>query len=250
LIFEKHGDLFIGKFPRLFNDQRLLHGMSTRPGGVSSGNYESLNLSYTPADSAINVANNQNTFFEAFDVEASDVAFPQQIHGTNVQIIEKPGEYVQTDGLITAVPNVILTIQVADCLPVFIYDPHIPAICLIHAGWRGCVNHIVPEAVKMMVENFGSKLQEILVFLGPSIGPCCYEVGVEFKSYFSEKYFLDSYLDMPQIIGDQLLALGVHTKNIQFCNLCTSCNQSYFFSYRRDKGVTGRMLALAGIIEN
>ena len=187
------------------------------------------------------------------------------------------------DGLITVMPGVLLAIQTADCLPVIIVDPKRHAVGVFHAGWRGTVKRIVEKGVGEMVRCFGSRPKDMKAAIGPGIQGCCYEVGEEvrtkFESQFSygaslfreikdsdpvrEKYpllFLTArapghselpkkiFLDLVEANRQQLIAAGVLKKNIETSSsLCTNCHPELLFSYRAEKGKTGRMMAVAGI---
>ena len=193
-----------------------------------------------------------------------------------------PKEALAGDGLITASPGLLLAIQTADCLPVILVDTKRRAVGVFHAGWRGTVQRIVEKGVGEMIRHFGTHPREIQAAIGPGIQGCCYEVGEEvrtkFESQFAyadnlfrevkesdpvrEKYpllFLTArapghgelppklFLDLVDANRRQLLAAGVAKKNIEASPYCTNCHTDLFFSYRGEKGKTGRMLAVAGI---
>jgi YfiH family protein len=186
------------------------------------------------------------------------------------------------DGLLTATPGLLLAIQTADCLPVILVDAKRRAIGVFHAGWRGTVNRIVEKGVGQMQSQFGSRPRDLRAAIGPGIHGCCYEVGEEvrtkFDSQFSyadklfrevkesqpvrEKYpllFLTArapghgelpskvFLDLVEANRQQLLAAGIPAKSIWASPLCTSCNNVLLFSYRAEKGKTGRLMGVAGI---
>ncbi len=186
------------------------------------------------------------------------------------------------DGLITVTPGLLLGIQTADCLPIILVDSKRRAVGVFHAGWRGTVKRIVEKGVGEMHRWFGTRPQDIKAAIGPGIGGCCYEVGEEvrtkFESQFSyaaklfrevkdsdpvrEKYpllFLNArapghgelppkiFLDLSEANRRQLLSVGVPAKSIAATPMCTSCRTDLLFSYRGEKGQTGRMMAVAGI---
>lgn len=241
MFFEKVGDIFIGRFAQLFS-MNIQHGFSTRTGGVSHFPYNSLNLGFNTEDQPFNVTKNRKKFFNVVGVSEDNAAVPVQIHGNRVRVITEPGKYPETDGLITSVSQVVLTIQTADCVPVFLFDPVNKVIGLVHAGWQGVYKGIIIKTIHAMVENFNLKTENIMVFLGPSIGPCCYKAGSEVLDKFLSKYIHNGYLDLWSCLYDQLLETGCVSENIHISELCTACNPEWFFSYRRDKGKTGRML--------
>jgi polyphenol oxidase len=186
------------------------------------------------------------------------------------------------DGLITSTPGLLLAIQTADCLPIILVDPKRKAVGAFHAGWRGTVKRIAEKGVGEMQRWFGSRPRDLKAAIGPGIHSCCYEVGEEvrqkFESQFAyaarlfrevkesdpvrEKYpllFLTArapghgelpkkvFLDLVEANRQQLIAAGVAPKNIEASPLCTNCRTDLLFSYRAEKGKTGRMMAVVGI---
>jgi len=209
----------------------------------------------------------------------------RQIHSDIIHCAtEVPGEPLAGDGLITNVPGILLAVLTADCLPVILVDPKHRAVGVFHAGWRGTVKRIVEKGVGEMRRWFGAEPGGLRAALGPEIRGCCYEVGPEvreaFDSQFSysdelfretkerdpihEKYpllFLTArapghselpqkiFLDLAEANRRQLIAAGVPPENISDLSLCTSCRNDLFFSHRREKTMTGRMMAVVGIRE-
>ncbi len=186
------------------------------------------------------------------------------------------------DGLLTASSRLLLAIQTADCFPVILVDDKRHAVGVFHAGWRGTAKRIVEKGVGEMFRHFGSRARDLQAAIGPGIQGCCYEVGEEVRANFEsqfeyagelfrevkesdpvrEKYpllFLTArapghgelppkiFLDLAEANRRQLLAAGVLAKNIQLLKFCTRCNNDLLFSYREEKGKTGRQLAVAGI---
>ncbi|MFO7890097.1 MAG: peptidoglycan editing factor PgeF [bacterium] len=242
MFFEKVGDLFIGRFAELFSEH-ICHGFSTRKGGVSTYPYDSLNLGFDTEDQYCNVFENRKKFFNAIGVSEEKAAIPKQVHGDKIEVITRPGLYPATDGLITRAPGVVLTVQTADCVPVFLYEPVKRIIAAVHAGWRGTCKKIVIKTIGIMVKKFSLKTENIFAFLGPSIGSCCYKVGDKVKQKFPAEYIHNSYLDLWSYLHDQLIEAECISENIYISRLCTACYPEWFFSHRRDKGKTGRMLA-------
>jgi polyphenol oxidase len=192
------------------------------------------------------------------------------------------GDVLSGDGLITNTPGVLLAIQTADCLPVILVDTKRRAIGVFHAGWRGTVQRIVEKGVGEMLRCFGTRPRDLKAAIGPGIQTCCYEVGEEVRTKFEsqfgyaadlfrevkdsdpvhEKYpllFLTArapghgelppkiFLDLVEANRHQLLAAGVAAKNIDTSAPCTQCHTDLLFSYRGEKGKTGRMMAVAGM---
>lgn len=250
MFFEKKGSLFIGKFVELFNDHELIHGFSTRKGGVSSPPYDSLNLGINTADAGGNVSENRKRFFNSIGFSEKLAAIPEQVHGDNVEVITESGIYPDTDSLITNVPGIVLIIHTADCVPLFLYEPENRVIGLVHAGWRGVYKGIVKKTIEVIIKNFSTNSKNISAFLGPSIGPCCYRIGSNIKQKFSSKYIHNCYLDLWTCLHDQLAEAGCSPENILLSRLCTSCHPEWFFSHRRSKGETGRMAAFFYLKKN
>ena len=207
----------------------------------------------------------------------------RQIHSDIIRSIDSvPGEPLPGDGMITATPGLLLAIQTADCLPVMVVDTKRHAVGVFHAGWRGTVKRIVEKGVGEMVRCFGSHPRDLKAAIGPGIQGCCYEVGDEvrtkFESQFSyaaslfreikesdpvrQKYpllFLTArapghsdlpkkiFLDLVEANRQQLIVAGIPNKSIETSPLCTNCHPELLFSYRAEKGKTGRMMAVAGI---
>ncbi len=207
----------------------------------------------------------------------------RQVHSDVIRFIDSiPESPLVGDGLVTNKPGLMLAIQTADCLPIILVDPKHHAVGVFHAGWRGTVKRIVEKGVGEMYRIFGSRARDLKASIGPGIHGCCYEVGQEvrdkFESQFSyadklfrvveesdpvrEKYpmlFLTArapghselpkkiYLDLVEANRRQLLAVGVPAKNIEASPLCTNCHPDLLFSYRAEKGKTGRMMGVVGI---
>jgi hypothetical protein len=206
-----------------------------------------------------------------------------QIHSDIIRRIDSiPEEPLSGDGMITATPGLLLGIQAADCLPVILVDAKRRVVGVFHAGWRGTVRRIVEKGVGEMHRAFGSNPRDVKAAIGPGIHGCCYVVGeevrIKFESQFEygaslfrevkgsdpvrEKYpllFLSArapgHSDLPKNIflnlveanRQQLLAAGVSAKGIEASPLCTNCRPDLLFSYRAEKGKTGRMMAVVGI---
>jgi YfiH family protein len=229
---------------------RLLFGMSTVQGGVSSGSY-GLNLSFNVQDEEANVRENRRRFFSALGIDESQVAFTRQQHTTDILTVTAPGTNDTCDALVTAGTGIFLAISVADCTPVMLYDPVRSVVAGIHAGWRGTVGRIVEKTVRRMTEEHGSQATDIVAFIGPSSGPCCYEVGeevaVQFPSECSEPRRPGKYmLDVKKANLLQLLESGLQNSNIDVNQDCSIHNPLYH-SHRRDGQGSGRMFAVIGM---
>ena len=249
MFFENKSQLFIGRFARLYGSDVLFHAFSTRRGGISQSPFDTLNLGDRTGDCEKNVKENRDRFFQSIGVKPEKLAIPVQIHGNNIVPVEAPGVYPETDGLITDVPEICLVVQVADCLPVYLYDPIHRAIGLVHTGWRGTYQKIVTLAIQNMGSNFGTRPEDILVFFGPSIGPCCYEVGIDVSQHFPGNEMQGKRLDLWKANRNLLIESGIPVDNITVSGLCTACYSDWFFSHRRSGGKTGRMMGIIGLKE-
>ena len=154
------------------------------------------------------------------------------------------------DGMITNQKDLPLAVLTADCLSIFLYDIKNSAIGILHAGWRGTYKNIVKSALSLMNKSFKTEPRNLIVALGPAIRSCCYEVGSEFKKYFPNNLLKRKdrlYLDLIGINKKILINLGVKKKNILDSNICTSCRNKDFFSYRKEGDSAGRMISLIAL---
>jgi polyphenol oxidase len=259
----------------------LVHGFSTRPGGVSELQGEKvLNLGFAEWDSKENVLENRRRFQSALEADGLTLITFRQVHSDVVQLFEEPpAEPCRGDAAATNRASLLLAVQTADCVPILLVDPKNRAVAAAHAGWRGTLQRIVTKTIGTMHMQFGTKPADLLAAIGPSIGGCCYEVGteiaVEFKSQFpNASDWFDELrtgdepdplqwlnmappghqplpekvlLDLRKANRAQLLDAGLHPQNIFMGNLCTACRRDLFFSYRKQAALTGRLMAVIGI---
>jgi len=180
------------------------------------------------------------------EINAKNLSVPEQVHSAVVEFARCPGMYPVADGLVTTNSNILLTLKVADCVPVFLYEPLKRIIGLVHSGWRGTVENILSNAIKLMQKN-GAESKDIRCFLGPAIGKCCYEVDGEVAKKFDDKAKVKMEerkwrVGLHEQIRLQLASVGVQKKNIRSSDICTYESQGYH-SYRRDGENAGRMVA-------
>ncbi len=236
----------------LSNFSNLKHGISTRIGGVSPEPY-GLNLSFNVGDARENVEENRNRFFETLGIPPDRIAIPEQRHTATIRTVTQPGQYKDCDALVTNVRGTYLSVSIADCAPIFLFDRKKEVVACVHAGWRGTEQRIVSQAIKLMTAEFGSEPTEILAFIGPSAGPCCYEIGAEVAGKFEEDYLSSRagkiYLDIKKANSGQLRAAGVPDSNTEVLNDCTICGAERYHSFRRDRTKSGRMVAIIGMIQ-
>ncbi len=244
-------------FPR----NSLIHGLFNRHGGHSRGPCASLNVGHSVGDDPEHVAANHRAIYSALQIEAGDVVNAQQVHGARVTIVaaDDGGQTLKrTDALISDTPGLTLMMRVADCVPVFLYAARPPAVGLAHAGWRGTLKGIAARTAEAMASAFGYRPEELVVGLGPSIGPCCYEVGPEVVSRVRDAFgtgadeLLSSatgegkaYLDLWRANALQLKEVGV--EQVETAGICTCCRRDEFYSHRGEGGRTGRLAALIGL---
>ncbi len=168
-------------------------------------------------------------------------------------VADKPIKGEGCDAVNTNQPNVFCCVSIADCTPVLIYDVKNEAVAAIHAGWRSTVANIVTETLTAMKSNYGTNGEDCVAFIGACIGESNFEVGEEVAIQFKDdvkrfdatkqKYFVD----LKKENKNQLMKFGLKENNIEISNYCTIADNDKFFSYRKEKGVTGRMLAVIGM---
>ena len=251
------------KFEILEQYHEVRHFVTTRSGGFSKGNYKGLNLGFGTGDKPETVLENRYALSESLGIPLDWFVFMHQTHSANIELVNNmqkgSGAYSRnsaienTDALITNHKNICLVVQVADCVPVFLLDTTNSVIAAIHAGWRGTLKEIADLTVKRMMLEYKSNPDEIVACMGPSIGPCSYEVGNEVRqqfiwkrNYYSEVFIQDGnriVLDLWKANKMQLLKVGLKEENIEISNICTYCNHDIFYSSRYDKGETGRFVA-------
>lgn len=182
------------------------------------------------------------------------IATLKQVHsGVCLRTESGEGRVGEGDALITDVVGAKVGVRTADCVPILLADPRTRAVAAIHAGWRGTVQRIAAKAVAEMTAKFSTNPREVVAAIGPAIGPCCYEVGAEvaalFRDWFPERRDLGgvSHLDLAEANRRQLMAADVAPERIWVAGVCTCCSGDEFFSWRRERQRTGRMLNAAGI---
>ena len=230
----------------------LVHGYSTRQGGVSRAPYHWLNLGMHTGDDPERVRQNRGLYFEALGVPADRLVFPEQVHGKRVEIVNKPGIVSQCDGLITDQPNLYLTIQTADCFPVFLLEEEQGVVALLHSGWRGTAANIVAEAIRKMVAEFSVRPENMVAAVGAGIQQTCYQVDAATAQRFDDRYLIPDgedhfLLNVQANIVDQLITAGIPADRIEADATCTHCATDMYYSYRRDGRHSGRMMAVIGM---
>jgi len=263
---EKDGVRYL-TFESLAAQQGLDALVTTRHGGVSAGPFATLNLGGRTGDDRDAVRTNRARAAGVIGAAPAWLTFGQQVHGARVSVVgnENRGDvFEETDALVTNAALVPLTILTADCAAIFLFDPIHRAAGIAHAGWRGTVARIAQRTVVTMRDAFGSNPADLIAGIGPSIGPCCYEVGQDVIDAASEAFEgrVDDVLVEPDMasagsfrasVNEEkkhfdlwranelvLRDAGVLEDRIETSRLCTSCRTDWFYSHRAEHGNTGR----------
>ena len=231
----------------------------------------SLNLGWTKEDDPALVAENRRRFAYAVSGREEKAIAARQVHSTTILVVrDGDGPFEKTDGramlegdgLMTDVSGRLLGIQTADCVPVMVVDVERRAVAVFHAGWRGTVAGIVELGVARMGQEFGSRVEDLIAAVGPSIGACCYSVGEEVRTAFRDRFAYADQLfresagvisvDLWEANRQQLLAAGVPAERIAVIGECSGCavtatGERRYFSHRVDRGVAGRMMSCVSV---
>lgn len=256
-------------FKNIDKTNKVIHGFSTRLGGVSEKHLSSMNLSFTRGDKQENVIENYKRITKALGVEFECLVLTYQTHTTNVRVVTskdrgkgviKERDYTDVDGLISNDPSVTLVTFYADCVPLFFVDPVHDAIGLSHSGWRGTANKMGQKTIEKMHECFGTNPEDVIAAIGPSICMDCYEVSEdvieEFKKGFDDAviqnicYKKDNnkyQLDLWKANKFVLLEAGVKEENLSVSNICTCCNPNLLYSHRASNGLRGNLAAFLSL---
>ncbi len=277
----------------------LRAGFSRRSGGVSSAyGGKSLNLGWKEEDTDANVSENRRRFLRAIcgDLHGESLlslVTVRQVHAEAVQVVRKGGGPLATengrailegDGLVTGTAGIMLGIQVADCVPVLVADVSRRVVGAFHAGWKGTLAQIAEHGIARMRDVYGSRPEEMVAAIGPSIGPCCYSVGEEVRSGFEGQFGYGAelfqkraesrigsdagardeedtsasetqlYLDLWEANRRQLIKAGVPAESVTVMKECTACardghGERKYFSHRAERGLAGRMMGVIGVVE-
>ncbi|MDD3463429.1 MAG: peptidoglycan editing factor PgeF [Sulfurospirillaceae bacterium] len=224
----------------------MKHLFTNRFGGVSHPPYDSFNLALHVGDNSLHVEQNRDILKKKIGV--SSILFMNQVHGDIVECVDKNTTTPSCDAMITNAKGLALCVMVADCIPVLLFDKVRNVIGVAHAGRAGSFLHIGQKTVQKMLDNYGSCVENISIFMGPSIRSCCYEVSKEivcgFESYLTCRGG-KCFLDLQTLNRDDFLKIGILPKNIMIEPTCNCCDKR-FFSYRRD-GVTGRFCGIIAL---
>jgi polyphenol oxidase len=250
---------------------------SLRGGGVSPRPFDSLNFSAEGGDLAENVEQNLRILAERLGIDPHRIVAPRQVHGDEVVIIDAaPDHPPEADAIITASPGIYPAVKTADCVPLLLIDPVRRISAAVHVGWRGAVLRIARKVLRIMSDKLSCDPEDLIAGLGPAIGSCCYEVDKKVLKPLRENIseaerFIHvqvgpaslpandlgkqprvstnsgkAFVDLPGVARFELISGGISEQKIHSVGLCASCRPDLFFSHRRDKGSTGRHIAIAG----
>ena len=279
MILKRRDGVSFFQFPKFAGLTGIQHGIFTRHAGVSRGSFRSLNVSCGVGDDRRSVRQNRNIISRC--IGGGDLVFTNQVHGNRVLTFAQEnqsgttvaadalpedslpkiregqnganesdsGRRLMGDALVTNIPKKFLVMQVADCQSVLMYDPFRQVIANVHSGWRGSVNNIIGQTVKVMEKDFGCCSRDIVAGISPSLGPCCAqfinyqkEIPAAYWTYKDDR----DHFDFWSISCDQLCDAGVLAENLDLSRMCTKCDTDNFFSFRGE-GTTGRFAAVIGI---
>lgn len=261
LVLKKTGSIGFLYSPELFNREKVLVAFTLRQGGVSPTPYNLLNLGFHVGDHHQNVLKNRQLIMSCLNLDINQMTTAKQIHGNRSVLVKEEliGRGAQsyedsisgTDALICGLNNVSLALFFADCVPLVIVDPVNRCIAVIHAGWRGIMDNIIPRTLSKLRKCFAIKIPQLIAYIGPSIGGCCYEVGQPLIERFKAKFNMpiEGYkIDLPRLVKTELRREGILGERIISADLCTSCRNDIFFSFRR-ANKTGRQAALVALLD-
>ncbi len=268
--FHRNGEVCYLTFPSFEKYPFVHHAFSTRYGGVSRNQFSSMNLGLSCGDERENVLENYRRFCAAAGFDFSTLVSAAQDHHTFIRRVGgkergigvvRPRDLESVDGLITDEPGVTLVTHYADCVPVFLLDTKRKAIGLVHAGWRGTAAKIAAAAVGAMRRAFGTEPGNLIAGIGPSIGPCCFEVDFPVRDVFLKLTELrpaefireagggKSRIDLWEANRRILVQAGVPESGVAVAGICTECNAEWLFSHRATGGRRGSLAAFMALTE-
>ena len=264
LNIKQSGELLYITFPKLEESGVVNHLFTTRLGGVSKGQYKSMNLSFLNGDERESVLKNYEILCDELGTDINNLVLSRQTHTDNIKIVTKEHRgtgifkesFSDIDGLITNEPKVTLVTQYADCTPLLFCDPIKKVVATSHSGWRGTVKEIGKKTVEKMVREFGCNTSDIIACIGPCIKKCCYEVDDPVFNEFSKLAHLDLekifttksnskyMLDLVEANRQILISAGILPQNMDISDICTCCNSDILHSHRATGGKRGNLAAI------
>lgn len=232
---------------------------------MSPAPYHSLNMSTSTGDSIEHVRENRDRFLAALEVTPAAVSMSRLYHGNAVTVLRRghpvpagydaTGQVVHSDALVSNLPGRHFTMTFADCVPLLFADVRRGVVAAAHAGWRGTALGIAAMTVRAMREMFDSRAEDIVAAIGPSIGPCCFEVGDDVPATFERQGWPAVRVDAPgkprldlwATNRRQMLQSGVLPDHVEIAGICTSCSTQLFYSHRAESGNTGRFALCIGL---
>ena len=245
---------------RSFDHPEVTHAIFTRQGGFSPWPWDSLNMGSLVGDDRLRVEKNRILAFKAVGRKPETMYDVWQVHSARIICVEKPRpvdiEHQQADAILTDNPEVTLFMRFADCVPIFLFDPKMMVVGLVHAGWRGTVKKIASAAINSMIMNYGSNRENILAGIGPSISAAHYHIGQDVEEMVSVAFATDADKLLCEDNGkvtfnlweaNRILLKQAGLGKIEVSGLCTASNPDDWFSYRGESHHTGRFGALIGL---
>jgi polyphenol oxidase len=244
----------------IFPPGEIFQAIFTRQGGVSPSPWKSLNQGGTTGDSRPRVVENRRLAFESLGLDVSTIFDVWQVHGTKIidsgrsRNLDQPHE--KADGIVTARKGITLFMRFADCVPILLFDPVVRVIAIVHAGWKGTVNHIGSIAVRHLEEKYGCNPANILAGIGPSIGPDHYYIKNDVMNRVKASFPLNWQGLLQTSDRGTLLNLWEANKlslensgveQIEIAGQCTACNLEDWYSHRAEDGKTGRFGVLLAL---
>lgn len=263
----KKGDFEYYTIPSFEETGLVRHGFTTRRGGVSEGCCKSMNLRFHCSDSRENVLENFRIAAEGLGMEFERLVLSKQVHEDVIHTVTeedagngvmKENSFTSVDALITDKRGIPIVTLFADCVPLFFLDKRRGVIALAHSGWKGTVKRIGQKTVRKMKNDYGSRPEDILAAIGPSIRECHFEVGDDVAEIFINEFGSETaalycgengkryHVNMQKAIRMQLEEEGVF--NIDDCGICTYCHSDLLFSHRKTNGRRGNMGAFMELI--
>ncbi len=261
--FQKTNNINLYK-SSIFDDEKLKYAFTTRTGGNTPFPLATFSMGTAENPELLTyVEENRKQVCNILGIKYENLVIPEQKHTENIKIISSPNEDISNcDGLITEIPELVLMLLFADCVPVIIYAPDKHVISVVHAGWKGTAKSIVQKTISLMEKEFNIDINKLKTAIGPAIGKCCYPVSLEVANELintvEEKSSMELFtknninadnlvnIDLKKINAQQIRENGVI--NIDISDNCTSCMNSVFYSYRAEKAKTGRHAAIASLM--
>lgn len=268
-IHEKDGVVYLTF--RNLEQPGVIHGFSTRLGGVSKGHFAEMNLSFHRGDEREAVMENHHRFARALGYDEEKLVFSDQVHTTNIHKVTaedcgkgiiRESDIIGIDGLVTNQPGIPLITFYADCVPLFFHDPVKQVVAMAHSGWRGTTARIGKVMLEYMEQEYGTRAKDVFCAIGPSICQKCYEISADVAEEFQKEFTTEQYADFMQDTGNGkyhldlwkvnqyiLLEAGITEEHLETTDICTCCNPELLFSHRASHGKRGNLGAVIMLSE-